>query len=358
MFRITMYPAGDGDCLLVETGDPVRPHRILIDGGRKATYAAHLAGLFKPAASARQPIVDLLVLTHVDADHIEGLLPLVNEVPPAAIGEIWFNGGHHMSAARFGQLPPPAAPAAGTLGIVQAITLETALVRSAWPWNTSFKGWPVMVADAGSLAAKPIPGGELTLLGPPKAKLAAFAELWAWTLAEFDKPADKPMAAREHPRPLVGNLETLAAGCNAPDRAKPNGTSIAFIIAAEGKRCLFCADAHPDDIVTALSRLEPGPGAVKFDAIKAAHHGSGANNTSALLDRLHAPLWLISTDGSHNRHPDPEAIARIVLSEPKGKKILFNYQSRTEPWSNADLQKHYKYSIGFPPAGRPMVIEL
>ena len=37
MFRITMLPAEDGDCLLIETGEDAAPHRILIDGGRKRT---------------------------------------------------------------------------------------------------------------------------------------------------------------------------------------------------------------------------------------------------------------------------------------------------------------------------------
>jgi hypothetical protein len=57
-----------------------------------------------------------------------------------------------------------------------------------------------------------------------------------------------------------------------------------------------------------------------------AHHGSAANNTSQLFDRLEAPLWLVSSSGA--RHgPGPEAIARIVLAGRDGRRLVFNYRS-------------------------------
>ena len=48
MFRIEMFPAREGDCLILTYGEPGALKRILIDGGRSATYAdlrTHLVGL-------------------------------------------------------------------------------------------------------------------------------------------------------------------------------------------------------------------------------------------------------------------------------------------------------------------------
>ena len=90
MFRIHMLPARDGDCLIVETGNPADPHRILIDGGRRDTLDAILAriGGWMPRATP----VDLMVLTHVDADHVEGLLAYLVTASSPAVGGIWLNG--------------------------------------------------------------------------------------------------------------------------------------------------------------------------------------------------------------------------------------------------------------------------
>ena len=47
-FRIEMLPAREGDCLVLVYGQRERPRRVLIDGGRKATYRtvkARFAGL-------------------------------------------------------------------------------------------------------------------------------------------------------------------------------------------------------------------------------------------------------------------------------------------------------------------------
>jgi beta-lactamase superfamily II metal-dependent hydrolase len=151
----------------------------------------------------------------------------------------------------------------------------------------------------------------------------------------------------------------MATERDEPDTTKPNGTSIAFALAHDNRRVLFGADAHPDDLAQALRRLEPEAERIHFDAVKVIHHGSAANNTSQLTGLLESPLWLISTDGSRHRHPDPEAIARIVLTKSAGKKLLFNYATRyNRVWENAELQVHFDYRVEYGPQGQPSAINL
>jgi len=139
------------------------------------------------------------------------------------------------------------------------------------------------------------------------------------------------LRGRDRPKPTVGNLRELAKQLDVADTQKPNGTSIALIIEHAGRRVLFAANAHPGDIADALKGYQPGAGRVRFDAIKVAHHGSARNNTSRLVDQREGPLWLVSTNGAHHDHPDPEAIARIVLTPPQEKILAFNDRRRLQP---------------------------
>lgn len=360
MYRITLFPAEDGDCILVETGPANSPHRLLIDGGRKLTYTNVLAKMFAKPADDR-PVVDLLVLTHVDADHIEGLLELIELSSSDWVGEVWFNGGEHIRTAKYGPAEGRKASSEKTLSAAQGVSFERALIEKGWKWNASFQGGPVMTEEAGKLPSLTLSSGAiLTLFGPPKAKLAAFHKSWEGALAKLGKEPQKTMAGRPFPKLTPDGLAALAAKQDIADTAKANGTSIAFAISAEEKSCLFCADAHPDDIANALSRFAPVEKPVTFTAVKASHHGSAANNTNALISRLHSPKWLISTNGAVHHHPDPEAVSRIVLAEPKGKQIIFNHKGeQTSPWETQILQDSHGFTTRFPAEnGLPITIDL
>jgi beta-lactamase superfamily II metal-dependent hydrolase len=94
---VTLLPAGQGDSVLIEYGDAGDPRRILIDGGPARSYGGISAQFARIQPHLRR--LDLLVLTHVDADHIEGVIKLLNDADLAVkIAEVWFNG--------YQQLPP------------------------------------------------------------------------------------------------------------------------------------------------------------------------------------------------------------------------------------------------------------
>ena len=69
MFRIEMLPAAHGDCLWLEYGTGESAHRILIDGGPSHCYPALRERILHLAPGNRR--FDLLVVTHIDADHID-----------------------------------------------------------------------------------------------------------------------------------------------------------------------------------------------------------------------------------------------------------------------------------------------
>ncbi|WP_292622093.1 ComEC/Rec2 family competence protein [Mesorhizobium sp.] len=358
MFRIHMLPAGDGDCFLVETGDA--PHRILIDGGRSITAGPYLRAMLDSFPNRPGPKIDLMVLTHIDADHIEGLLTLIPTMNKGDVGEFWFNGLKHVRVANGQNAEVPtviaAKPAERVLSIRQGFELTRMIELLGWPWNSLLPKGVAMINARGPLPAIPLPDGTITLLGPPQAKLRAFAKEWEFWFRRLFKAAPVLAAIR---KPLTQiSLAALAASRDKPDTAKPNGTSITFVIEHKGKRALFCADAHPGDLAEAVTRYG-GIGRVYFDAVKVAHHGSAANNTSTLIDRLASPLWLVSSDGSRHSHPDPEAIARILLAPCRDKRLVFNYRSRFNGvWENPELADQAAYRPIFPTGPGPTFVDL
>ncbi|TIP25749.1 MAG: hypothetical protein E5X67_23435 [Mesorhizobium sp.] len=352
---ISMLPARDGDCLFVEAAG----FRLLIDGGRPETglevLPAFLAAL--PVRSGK-PTIDLMILTHVDANHIAGMLTFLADPGGVTIGEVWFNGAeHHARAADFFVKPPaPEDEADGdpedlnTLSVKQALQFDARVKELDIAWNKRLKGEAVMVLPDGDLPRVTLaPGLGLVLLGPPKQKLADFYPDWEDSIrafaAEAEREADKVLSAEPRIVPTGENLRELAGDAEAADRTRPNGASIAFVLeAGKKKRILFAADAHPGDVASGVERYG-GQGRVSFDAVKVAHHGSAKNNTSVLIDRLQSPRWLISTDGCGHGHPNSPAIARIVLTSSEEKLLVFNYRSKiNSDWDKADLMEKFKYS--------------
>ena len=91
MFKLTAFPAADGDCLLLSFGETPPYCHVLIDGGRQGTYS-----ILKPTLKAIAEVgeaIDLLVLSHIDADHIEGFLALVADREEGAAHPDLVRGG-------------------------------------------------------------------------------------------------------------------------------------------------------------------------------------------------------------------------------------------------------------------------
>ena len=87
---VEALPAAYGDCLWIECArDGARPWRMVVDGGPPEA-AAVLAGRVDTLPAAEREIDVVVVVTHIDSDHIGGLLPLL-ERTDVTFGDVWFN---------------------------------------------------------------------------------------------------------------------------------------------------------------------------------------------------------------------------------------------------------------------------
>jgi hypothetical protein len=347
-FRIEMLPALHGDCLYVEYGTTTRTRRLLIDGGPIATYK-HLESRLSalPAGDRR---FELVVMSHVDTDHVEGVIRLFANKPiPIRVVDIWFNGWNHLQ------------PGGRVLGGKQGEFLSALIVRRFQldQWNRAFKGKAVVVTDEGPLPERKLEGGmKLTLLSPTNLKLDKMREKWKKDLGPEVTPGDLDTAwARLADRKayvpgqgLLGTtpeMDVLLDRQLKVDNAAANGSSIAFLAEYGDKSCLFLADAHHDVITTSIKRLleERKQKVLKVDAVKVSHHGSAGNINDELLDIIESPRFLVSTNGDQFDHPDKEAMQRIIAhSRHQPPTLYFNYDSdTTRPWTSLDQQAKLGY---------------
>ena len=107
---VSFLQAFNGDCIFLSLLDNENIIRnILIDGGTGNTYETAknskskredgpLKIIIEDLVSKGQNI-DLLILTHIDDDHIGGLLRWFSVDPNATkiVKEVWFNGGKQLS---------------------------------------------------------------------------------------------------------------------------------------------------------------------------------------------------------------------------------------------------------------------
>jgi hypothetical protein len=389
VLRLEMLPVAHGDALLVEyggrpggepggrpgsrpgsdsggrrggrpggdsgggAGEPVR--RILVDAGPAHTYPVvreRLAALAPDEHGERR--IELLIVTHVDGDHIEGVVRLLQDrALRLRFGDIWFNGWAQL--ARHGD-----GAAGDTLGPTQGEFLDALIDAEGLPANEAFGGEPVVVPAAGPLPTVTLAGGlRLTVVSPGPPELDALRRQWDKVVRDAGfEPGDHDEALERLRRRAALRVpdeppDRLGPGDATADNSVANGSSIAVVLEHEDGRLLLAGDAHAPVLERGLARWE-GAGAggrLPLDALKLAHHGSRANLTVDLLDRLDCRRFLVSTNGAKFGHPDRAAV-ELLLAEAAGEpEVWFNHRcATTERWDDPARQAAERWRAVYPPA--------
>lgn len=357
VFRIHVLPAQRGDALWIEYGTEAAPNHILIDGGITATGRDHLR---KRVEEVGTPLhFELLVVTHIDLDHIQGILQFLEDMPDGiTFGDIWFNGWDQMKAMG---LEP--------MGVKEGIRLSEILKKNyKATWNKAADGKAIALKADGSVVTYSIDGGmKLTVLGPAHEQLVRLCERWDDVIEEFGA-AEEAEDSGEVPSGLdlgIPGLEPMGP-IDIPELAKskfkeddtiPNGSSIALVLEYEGRTALMLGDAYPSVIANSLRTLALN-GRFKVDVVKLAHHGSRNNTDRAIALLLSAPIWIFSSNGAGNtKHPHKESVARVLHDAKDVKTLIFNYRtSFNDVWDDEDLMEEFGYEVIYGDGHSPVVV--
>lgn len=342
---LEVLPAGYGDSLLVSCPVGRGTWRMLIDTGPDECWPALKARLAQiPKNTKGQRVIDLLVVSHIDHDHIGGVAQLLADRELGlSFADVWFNAPslrRNKGVAEGQQL-------ADLLGVGDP----------KLPWNHAFQG-ELCVTGPGTQLFRELPTKrglpKLTLLSPTATTLNNLFKSWERELQRLHLRTREPLQAQ--PKPLEGlDLAALASKVTAVDQSAPNGSAIAILLEHRGASLLLGADAFPTVLTSALKDLalaRKTPKGLKVDAFKLSHHGSKANTTLDLLKTVQADHYVVSTNGAIFGHPDDEAMARVITAGGRRPTLWFNYATdMTRRWAQPGMQQAHGYLAVLPNEG-------
>jgi beta-lactamase superfamily II metal-dependent hydrolase len=328
--RFEFLPAFKGDCFLIHAGTKKDPVLILVDGGPRLTYKEHLRPRLVELRDERgledgDPLViDLVMVSHVDDDHINGIIDLFEEMREAAMAgrsplfevrELWHNsfdeivrnGEVRGRTSQFGAASVAAAIDAddeeeGDEETDPALRHDAALILQSVEQGHKLRelalsdelrivvngdSGGLMMTRKGKQTVHEIGGIRFTLVGPREEELEA-----------LEKKHDEWLRRRqEQGRPITPGslLQSLS------DESVANLSSIVLLAERDGKTALLTGDARSDFVLKGLEEIglvDPG-GNFEVGLLKMPHHGSDRNVDEEFLRRVTAPAYLFTGNGEH-----------------------------------------------------------
>lgn len=346
MLTLQLLPAREGDAIWVRWGNPDAPYQMLIDMGTEETGRQLRERI--SALPEAQRAFELIVVTHIDRDHIGGLLSCLVDAAPLpgfTAKDFWFNGFAHLDGHKPGN-------GLESMGAVQGELLSHWLEEQQW--NRFFDGGPVCCEKALPLPWVDLEDGmRLTILGPTVERLRELKSVWqkdvqAALQKEQHRSSGQNLESMGASKPLTLDnlkaLQLLAEQRKERDSSPANASSIALLLEYKGTRLLLAGDAFSMDLKNSVQLLSPDQ-PLEVTAFKIPHHGSRRNLCKELIESIHCQCWLISTDGSRFQHPDDEAVARILsYSKQRPAIIGFNVPSTiNQKWDSDDWRSKFDY---------------
>ncbi len=309
--KFEFLKAYNGDCILITIDEDIN---ILIDGGMLKTYINKKSKTATLKSKLREVNhLNLVILTHIDEDHICGLIELLkDEEHRGKIKELWFNSADYLEKISI----PNKEKSYGQSNYFKAL-IDKYLIHDFIHRDDIF-----MEKQINYCYEK----FSIKLLSP-----------YLENLQDLDREHKKWEEKREK------DGKTKIVDCNrkgireisrvnyddkkAIDRVA-NASSIAFILTYNQENYLFLGDADINMINRSLSKLNHNW--LDFKFVKLSHHGSFTNINQDFLDMIDTDTYIVLTNGDKYNHPDKETI-ELILEYHKKKdeevNILFNYEN-------------------------------
>lgn len=327
MIGLDILKAGNGDSFLLSWHYQDKKYNVLIDGGLSKTYkSGNKSGPLLKALKnikKKQEKINLLILTHVDNDHIGGILSGFSEgeLLRDLTEEVWFNSGviidkyfeREVDCSHYLELKRKinSVNNKGT-SIKQGEKFEEILNDlNIWNQNLIFSGMQLKRF-----------GANFEILSPDLKKLEKLLIKW-----EKESERKKTSVINDY---KISIDDLILDDSFEGDKSIHNGSSIAFLFEFSGKKILFLGDSHEDILIESIKKLKNDNREISkdnplvLDAVKISHHGSKLNTSIELLNLIDTKNFIISTDGSCHGLPNKKTISRIIRVKPNAN-LYFNY---------------------------------
>ena len=353
------FDVGIGDCNVIRMVDGDQQYSIMVDCGQFTIPVKEYV------ETTLHRHINILVATHIDGDHIVGLVKMLNEMPDLQIDHIWFNvyrrqedvAPVEMSEQQRAimewvkkELPVEfdAINCRREISALQGKSLvKSVLEKQDWnrAWNVEYitKDTPDFLLPADF--------GKIVFLSPTQSALKAiddrfkdvfnkyFMEVWNDSLKDGEELPELLLRLADayknkyELRPVsisrvVYNAEYIAkqAQVEAVDDSVTNCASIAFMLECGEHRIVMLGDAYAKTVNDTLYDKYNIVGfPLMCDAVKVSHHGSNGNSSGSLLGKLQAPVYFIP-GGKGEDYPTWGTFGRIALSHGDKKKVVFSHR--------------------------------
>lgn len=304
---VKILPASYGDSFLIEFDNGIT---ILVDGGTRVSMLNNI-GIIEQSYSQNQE--NYVMLTHVDNDHIMGIIHIFerhNKVYDKIKG-VFFNSFSDLKklTPNIVDVPPQISindSQSSLTGYRQGIAFEEKLLSLGIDTHTN-------IAAGAKFLLNEV---AINILSPGVESMSRYS-----TWAEKEEIAYTGRNDCDYAK----SLNDLLAAPFIEDDSITNASSISVLINYKNKNLLFLGDSIPSDIVHSLEALGySSENKLQVDIVKVSHHGSRYNTSPDLLAIIQCDKFIISTDGKLHGHPDKECLARIIDSQ-ECPELIFNY---------------------------------
>lgn len=382
--RLTAFRSGKGDCLLLS--NQADTFRILVDGGMPAAFREHVSpqlGKLQRAGKA----IDLIYVSHIDQDHIGGVLELLDDeaawrvfdfqeaggnpsakppkvARPPTVGGIWHNAFHEQLTRNAGPVEEALAAMAPVLAgsdvaaIREAALRQSGLVTSIAeaikvsrrigpkqlniPLNAPSEG-KLLMRRPGQGAITLETGFTATILGPTPGHMTTLRKVWNKWLRDKKTQLRKIQADARRDESRFGTsefsslLESLLLQAESFGNPKsvtpPNLASLTLLVEEGEQTIILTGDARGDQILDGLEatgRLSNGT--FMTDVLKVPHHGSENNIDSDFCDAVLARHYVFCGNGEHE-NPDRDVVEmmarRRLAADPSPFRFWFTSSEKT-----------------------------
>ena len=371
------FNVGNGDCIALLLSNNGEELHILVDCGK---FTAEVNDFI---CNRFYNTIDYLIVTHIDNDHIVGLIEMLSKNADLEICHIIYNCYQRIpnnpqpwdekmkeNILRITkELPIIVDLLEYKISEEKAKTLaEKILTNERWKnvWRreyTTDQSIPIELSND---------MGKLIFLSPTQEALDKIDHLYRklfWEklykskLSDYDKEEtiyetllrsfqDFPEDSETEISTTELTKETLLTLADKPLKATSptNEASIAFIWEKDEHRILFKGDAAPQTICDSINRIYATyPKPLLFDIVKVSHHGSAENTSKELISILDSQYFFFT--GKTSIAPSINTIARIVtasLTEGiQSRKLNFNRTSVDINLlrRNTDLQEEFNFEL-------------